>query len=220
MREHITPEIREHLNLAFKEQVLRNLFLEKATVANLEKGYIDAPWVNQLVIPKYQRFAAEMIAHHFKHQKIDKIVGIPTVGVPLSAIVSDQMDLPLALGRKGLKYPGSWKDLIIVKEEVPSFTTGKRSEYVFNSLMRSEDIRRGDRILFVDDVIAHGYTSEVMIRNFRKHGIETHVAVYFAKLFQPGVEKLRHELKVDPFYAIGIEEISEENIVRLSPPRF
>jgi energy-converting hydrogenase Eha subunit H len=45
------------------------------------------------------------------------------------------------------------------------------------------------------------------------------MSIYFAKLFQPGIEKVYNETGIDPFYAIGVEEISEKGI-KLAPPHF
>lgn len=206
----------EALSISDKELLLRNYFLQKAKVLNYEKGYISVPFVNQLVDPKLQNSAADLIARHIllEETPVDKVVQIPYSGNSLAYSVAERLDCPLVLGRKGNKSPGAWKNQFVIKETTESFTTGQKSSFVFNELYP------GDNVYLIDDVIANGDTSSLIIQEFQRRGIHVNgMSIYFAKLFQPGMQKVYDETGIDPFYAVGVEAISPEGI-ELAPAHF
>src|ERR1700687_1734033 len=96
--------------LRASEAILRYSFERDARLTNPEKGYVSVPWVNQLVDINLQGYAADIIAAkvHKNSWDINKIVGIPNLGIPLATSVSERLELPLAPGRKGDGIPGSW----------------------------------------------------------------------------------------------------------------
>jgi adenine/guanine phosphoribosyltransferase-like PRPP-binding protein len=193
---------KEQLGLWIESQ-LRKRFLNEAKVTNFEKGYISVPSVNQRIDLEMQGWAADLIVDHFRKLGIefDAVVGIPNSGIPLGTSVAERLGVPLAPGRKGKDFPGAWKMPVIVEENVPSFTTGVTSSFVFNG------IQSGETVLAVEDVIATGETMENIARAFQAKGITVYNAAYFAKVFQGGVARLR-EIGIEPFYAIGIEKIT------------
>ena len=214
----LTAEFVAELTLAglrVKEAHLRRVFQAEARATNLQRGYISAPFVNQLVDLDFQGLASDLIAHRFSGLEIDKVVMIPNSGNPLATTVAERLKVPLVPGRKGAAIPGAWNTSIMIQEEAASFTTGEMSSFIFNGLCK------GDRVLLVDDVIALAYTSGLVITKFRERGITiVGLAVYFAKLFQPGVETLRKDFGIDPFYAVGVESMNENGTVNLSPTHF
>jgi adenine/guanine phosphoribosyltransferase-like PRPP-binding protein len=215
----LPPDI-ELATIRAKERYLINCFKEVATVENYKKGYISVPFVNQLIDLRLQSYAADLIAYNIKTNEIpvDKVVQIPYSGNSLATSVAwnfETEDIPLVLGRKGRKTPGAWNQQFIIKEEVESFTTGETSTFVFN------EIDPGDRVYLVDDVIANGDTASLIINKFRERGVEvTGMAIYFAKLFQPGLQRVYEETGIKPFYAVGIENITEEGEIFFSKPQF
>lgn len=211
--EAIQPSAEVLAGVRARETAIRDRFTQDAKVTNFEKGYVSVYWVNHLVDIGYQGFAADLIVHKFNGTKFDKVVGIPNSGIPLATSVAERLRKPLAPGRKGKDIPGAWRTPIVVEENVASFTTGEASRFVFNGL------EPGDNVLIIDDVIAHSDTSRRVVEEFRRHNINAELAVYFAKLFQPGVDRLRDELGIDPFYVIGVSKLTETG-VELSPPHF
>jgi len=196
-----------------EEATLRQKFEREATVTNFEKGYVSAPWINQEIDPNLQETAAQIIAHYFRERGLTKITGIPNCGVPLATAVSQEMVLPLAPSRKGKEIPGAWRNPLVVEEEVPSFTTGKTSTFVFNNIFPQ------DHLLLVDDFCALGETGINITTALLSQGVEVSYAVYAAKTFQGGFEKIRR-LGVDVFYVVGIKEITRGGHVILEPPHF
>ena len=200
-----------------KEEYLRVAFSKQAIVTDYDKGYISVPSVNQLIDLELQGFAADLIAVHVKINNVgvDKVVQIPYSGNSLATSVAERFRVPLVPGRKGKAIPGAWNHPIIIEEEVRSFTTGETSSFVFNGL------EEGDRVYLVDDVVAHGYTACLIIDEFEKRGINVKgVAIYFAKLFQPGIQNIQNKTGLTPFFAVGIQSITPEGNILLSPPQF
>lgn len=214
--EILSPPASEIERLGLMEALVRQAFERNAKVTNYEKGYLSVPFVNQLVDPLFQRYAADLIVHQFNSgSKIDKIVPVPDSGIPLATIVAERLGLPLAPGRKGNAIPGAWRNPIIVEEQVESFTTGTMASFAFNELLPD------DRVLLVDDVIAFGYTSGLLIGKLRERGITVAgLAVYFGKHFQPGLVKIKEETGITPFVVVGIERITPEGEIFYSPPHF
>jgi adenine/guanine phosphoribosyltransferase-like PRPP-binding protein len=211
-------EIIELETIRGRERLLRELFLQYATVKNYEKGYISVPFVNQLIDLPLQGYAADIIAYNIKQRELDieKVIQIPYSGNSLATSVAERLRLPLVLGRKEFeKTPGSWEKPFIIKEEVKSFTTGAMSTFVFNELFP------GDRVYLIDDVVANGDTASLIINELQKKDIQVQgIATYFAKLFQEGVNNIPQKTGIEPFYVIGIEEITEKEGIILSPPKF
>ncbi len=198
--------------LRAEENCLRRKFEEEALVTDFEKGYISAPWVNQEIDPDLQRIAARNIAHYFANG-ITRVAGIPNCGVPLATTVAQEMGILLAPSRKGSKVPGAWRNPLIVGEETPSFTTGEVSTFAFNS------INPGDNLLLVDDFIAKGDTGINIIEILRKKEVRVSFAVYAAKTFQPGWQRIK-DMGIDAFYVVGIKAMKEDKHVVLEPPHF
>lgn len=200
-----------------KEAYLRAAFLEHAEIKDFEKGYISAPFVNQLIDLKLQGFAADIIAYHVNTEnvKVDKVVQIPYSGNSLATSVAERLGVLLVPGRKGEATPGAWNHPIIINESVASFTTGETSSFVFNGL------EPDDNIYLVDDVVALGDTACRIMNELEKRKIHVKgMAIYFAKLFQPGIQRIKKETGIKPFFAVGIESITPDGNITLSPPQF
>lgn len=188
--------------LLAEELTLTKYFYENASVTNYEKGYISAPWINQLIDTRLQRLAARNLAFKImrQNQGITKVLGIPTLGVPLASLVADEFGVQQGLARKGNHIPGAWKDTIVIDEEVASFTTGAKNQFVVNGLVG------GDVVMFVDDFLAYGDTSVAFVEAMRNHNITPYIGVYCAKLFQPGIQRLK-DIGINPEFVYGIESI-------------
>lgn len=211
------PASIELATIRAKEEYLRDSFRKEAELKNYEKGYISVPFVNQLIYLDLQRFAADIVVYHanVERVKVDKIVQIPYSGNSLSTSVAERLGVPLVPGRKGKAIPGAWNHPIIIEEKVLSFTTGETSSFTFNGL------EKGDNIYLVDDVVAHGDTACLIIEEFRKREINvTGMAIYFAKLFQPGIQRIKEKTGINPFFVVGIESITPEGKITLFPPQF
>lgn len=212
----LPPDV-ELATVRAKEAHLRTAFIHTAKLTNYDKGYISVPFVNQLIDLDLQGFAADIIVYHANAESVivNKVVQIPYSGNPLATSVAERLGVPLVPGRKGKAIPGAWNHPIIIEEKVASFTTGETSSFIFNGL------EKGDDIYLVDDVVALGDTACLLIEEFGKRGINVKgLAIYFAKLFQPGIKRIKEETGISPFFVVGIESASPEGKITLSPPQF
>jgi adenine/guanine phosphoribosyltransferase-like PRPP-binding protein len=219
-RSYIEQESSSIEEISQKEILLLEAFQREAQVIKDPRdGYISVPFVNQLIDPVLQGYAADIIKYHAETQGIDfnKVVQIPTSGNSLASIVSDRTRKPLVLGRKADTTPGSWVDPIKVDQKIISFTTKSDSVFLFNGL----DLTDGESVYFIDDVVAYGKTTIPIIREFQKAGIRVAgIATYFAKLFQGGIERIKEETSVETFAVIEIEEVTVDRRVIFAPPKF
>ena len=82
-------------------------------------------------------------------------------------------------------------------------------------------LKRGDRVLLVDDFIAHGETATGFIKGLQNNDVTTvALASYLIKYFQPGYNKIVEETGVQPLRAIGVDHISTENEIIPSEPLY
>lgn len=221
----------EPSSIAGTEFLLRDAFNEIAFIDNFDKKYVSAPFVNQLIDPELQGYAADMIVYDIvekiRNEKIDiirrgnkppvfKVVGIPDSGLYLATAVSERLGWKLAPGRKGPNPPpGAWKDQFIIEEKVRSYTTGAMSSFAFNGINPLED-----NLLVIDDVVAKGYTSNLVIEEFLKRGANViGLAAYFDKMEQKGVSTVKDNTGVKTFPALRVEKIYRDSL-QLSDPHF
>src|SRR3989344_2115353 len=143
------------------ENRIRNAFETQAVVLDRSKGYISASWVNQRVKAPLQRDAAMLIDHHFGDSIFNPTVvtGIPNSGLLLAGAVATVMGLDAAPSRKingESDLPGAWRSPIITPGKAQSFTTNDHSGFAFSQL------KKDDRVILVEDVIASGETALVV----------------------------------------------------------
>ncbi len=172
---------------------LKEEFLRDAKVIDAERGYISVSSFNLRMKPEVLRAAANVIANTFADEDIDIIHGIPHSGNYLATAVALELSdraadkqLRLHSSRKDQNIPTSWKD--VYREEIRSFTTSGTNYQVFSGINLSF-VKKGDRVLLIDDVCANGETGSHIITGLQSRGV--HVvgyAVLFDKVFQGGLD--------------------------------
>ena len=212
-----TPELlaKSELDIIREEEgCLRERFGKDAVLIDFEEEYISVPFVNQYIVPEMQGYAADMIAYYVKSKgeemDINRVVGIPNSGNYLATAVAERLNITLALSKKGEDLPGHWKEPLFISKEIPSFTTEKGSSFLFNG------IKRGDRLLIVDDFLAFGNTGAAIIEELQKMGIDVKLLVEFVvKESQKGREKIKDKTGVDVYGALCTKRGLD-----LAPPQF
>lgn len=200
-----------HDELAF----LRNEFLRDAKVINPERGYISVSSFNLRMKPEVLKSAARAICEVFKGEKIDTIHGIPHSGNYLATAVALLIDSPTHLhaSRKDQNIPSNWKD--VYREEIRSFTTSNESMTVFSGINLSF-VKKGDRVLLLDDVCATGETGYQLVSGLQDRGVSVvGFAVLFDKVFQGGLEHIA-SLGVKTFSCVRVLEIGQHDKVVLA----
>ncbi|MDZ7586793.1 MAG: phosphoribosyltransferase family protein [Patescibacteria group bacterium] len=166
---------------------LKQEFLREAKVIDAVRGYISVSSFNLRMKPEVLAAAAKLIASFFKNDKIDTVHGIPHSGNYLATAVALELgNVRLHSSRKDQNIPTSWKD--VYREEVKSFTTSSGGVDVFSGINLSF-VKKGDRVLLLDDVCARGETGFKIIKGLQDRGVRVvGFAVLFDKVFQGGLE--------------------------------
>lgn len=125
--------------------------------------------------------AIDQMAKPYKNKKIDLIVGIDARGFILASALAYKLKTGLAIIRKEGKLP--WK----------TFRQKYDLEYASNTIeMHKDAIKKGQKVLLVDDVLATGGTMQATVRLVKKSnakivGISFLIVLNFLK----GERKLR-----------------------------
>ena len=156
-----------------------------------------------------------MIADFFKNDKIDTVHGIPHSGNYLATAVALVLkgQVRLHSSRKDQNIPTSWKD--VYREEVRSFTTSTGGIDVFSGINLSF-VKKGDRVLLLDDVCAKGETGLRIVTGLKNRGVNVvGFAVLFDKVFQGGLEKIA-QLGIKVFSCVRVKKLGEHDQVELA----
>jgi len=124
-------------------------------------------------------------ARIFAGAGITRIVTIESSGIAPAAMTAMAMDLPMVIMKKSVS--SILKDGII-QTEVFSFT--KNAPY--HLTLKTDFVRKGDKILLIDDFLANGEAGFGAIRLLEQAGAEVAgIGIVIAKAFQPGLKRLR-----------------------------
>lgn len=193
---------------------LKSEFLKEAKVIDAERGYISVSSFNLRMKPEVLGAAAKLIANFFKNEKIDTVHGIPHSGNYLATAVALELGDKVRLhsSRKDQNIPTSWKD--VYRQEVRSFTTSTAGMDVFSGINLSF-VKKGDRVLLLDDVCARGETGYKIIKGLQERGVMVvGYAVLFDKVFQGGLDYVAG-LGVKVFSCIRVNKIGSNDKVEL-----
>ena len=145
---------------------------------------VDA-FLNHQVDPKLMRAVGEKFASIFQDAGITKVATIEASGIAPAVMAAETLDVPMVILKKSVS---SILREGILQTEVFSFT--KNAKYQLT--LKSEFLKKGDKVLLIDDFLANGEAAFGAIRLIEMTGAEVAgVGAVIAKAFQPGLEKLR-----------------------------
>ena len=121
------------------------------------------------------------ISMYAKKNRITKIIGIDSRGFIFASPVAYKNKIPLVLARKKGKLPGS------------TFKSRYKLEYGFDELhLHRNSIRKNDKVLVIDDLIATGGTAEAAAKLVEISGGKVAGFIFVINLFDlPGEKLLR-----------------------------
>lgn len=123
---------------------------------------------------------ARIVVNEIGRNKVDKIMGVPTAGVPFATLVSQKLAIPMLYYRKERKEHG-------VRKKVEG------------------DMERNDRIVMIDDLITTGKSViEAALAAREQGGIVSEMVVLLDRE-QKGKEYLRSQ-KIEPHVLFNISE--------------
>ena len=126
------------------------------------------------------RQSIDALADPYQDQAIDLVVGIESRGFIFGTAVADRLGVGFVPVRKPGKLPSS---TVRVEYEL---------EYGTDALeMHDDAVRKGQRVLVVDDLLATGGTAKAVVELLAGRGAEVHALAFLIELeFLPGREKL------------------------------
>ena len=127
------------------------------------------------------KFACDQLAAAFKQTKIDQVVGIESRGFIFSPVLAYQLGAGFVPVRKKGKLPAA--------KEAVSYSL----EYGVDSLeVHLDAVKKGTRVVIVDDLLATGGTAEAVIKLVEKlGGIVLGLAFLVELTFLKGRDRLR-----------------------------
>ena len=166
--------------------------LENATI--IKMGRYDY-FVNPLqgvappLEPELLREIAERIVEVADFD-VDRIVTIEAMGIHISALVSSMSNMPFViLRKKKFGLPGEVE--VLVKKSYREIAGGERMEtFYINS------IKKGDRVLVIDDVMSTGGTVTSVVKGLKKIGAVVKDILIVMKR-EKGPERVRRETVFD-----------------------
>lgn len=189
-----------------KINFLKQRLIETAFIKDREKGYLVVEPFNLCIDPDILQFASRAWAHHYRGEHIDSIVGLPDAGARLVSILADMLLIERILpSKRSDVLPGAWQDVVSYSNN--SFTMETKEQ-----LSHIGFVRANDKVLVVDDVIAHGDTAVAAIQGLQAAGVEVvGLCVLFDKVWQGGVEKIKQQTGVEAYSLIRIQQIDSAN---------
>ena len=162
-------------------------------------------FLNQQIDTPFMKEIGEEIAKMYKDDEVTKILTIEASGIPIAVSAGFAMNLPVVYAKKN-KSSNISGDVYSVM--VHSFTHGNNN----NVMVGKEYISSDDKILIVDDFLAHGSALYGLIDIVEQAGAKVAGCVAAVeKGFQLGGDKLRKEgYRIDSLAII--EEMTDSEI--------
>ncbi len=163
-------------------------------------------FLNQQIDTVFMKEIGECIADMFRDDEVTKILTIEASGIPIAVSAGFAMDLPVVYAKKNKSSNISGDVYTTV---VQSFTHGNKNNVIVNKEYISPD----DKILIVDDFLAHGSALTGLIGIAEMAGAKVVGCVAaIEKGFQMGGDRLREKGYRVESLAI-IEEMDDTEIV-------
>ena len=163
-------------------------------------------FLNQQIETVFMKEIGEEIASLYKDDEITKILTIEASGIPIAVSAGFAMNLPVVYAKKNKSSNISGD---VYSTVVQSFTHGNKNNVIVNKEFISPD----DRILIVDDFLAHGSALTGLIEIVEMAGATVVGCVAaIEKGFQMGGDRLREKGYRIESLAI-IEEMDDTEIV-------
>ena len=146
-------------------------------------------FLNQQIDTVFMKEIGEEIAEMFKDEEVTKILTIEASGIPIAVSAGFAMELPVVYAKKNKSSNISGD---VYSTVVQSFTHGNKNHVIVNKEYISPD----DKVLIVDDFLAHGSALTGLIEIVEMAGAKVVGCVAaIEKGFQLGGDRLREEKK-------------------------
>ena len=182
----------------FKKSILDSTVLKKGNYNYIVHPIMDG--IPEIKPDLLNEITNEMQIRIEKCGKIDKIVTIEAMGIPLATALSSKMNIPFVIIRK--------KSYGLPDEDVVKQKTGySKSNLYINGLIE------GDKIVIVDDVLSTGGTLKAILSSMEKIGVEN--KGIFIVVDKGNISKqIKDEFDVDIDIIVNIEVIEGKVVIK------
>jgi xanthine phosphoribosyltransferase len=165
-------------------ELLKQRILEVGVVVSENVLKVDAI-INHQVDPKLTLEMGKEFARLFSDSKPDKVLTVESSGIPVALMTALELRVPMVFARRKMTLT---MDQDTYSERVPSFTKGIVTDIMVSSVY----LKKGERILLIDDFIANGDAARGLIRIIEKAEAElVGVGIVIEKAFQAGGNSIR-----------------------------
>lgn len=164
-------------------------------------------FINHQVDVKLMMEMGEEFSKRFRDDKIDKILTIEASGIAIAMATSISLGgIPMVFAKKA-KPNTMVSDSY--EQEAMSFTKGIKN----NITVSKKYLNKGERILIIDDFLAHGEASNALVKIVEKaEAIPVGVGIAVCKLKQGGMDILKNQkIKVEAL--VMVEDVIDGNII-------
>ncbi|MFC5452504.1 xanthine phosphoribosyltransferase [Paenibacillus aestuarii] len=178
-------------------ELLKQRILETGVVVSDQVLKLDAI-LNHQVDPVLMMEMGKEFARLYGEEKPDKVLTVESSGIPIALTTALHLGVPMVFARRKKTLT---MDQDTYSERVPSFTKG----IVTDIMVSSHLLKKGERVLLIDDFIANGDAARGLIRIIEKAGAELiGVGIVVEKMFQSGGNSLRERgIRVDSLARIA-----------------
>lgn len=164
-------------------EILKNKIINEGKVIDGRILKVDKFLNHQIDVDLFNEIGKEF-KKRFEEDRIDKILTIEASGIGIACITAQYFNVPVLFAKKtqSLNINGE-----VYETMVHSFT----KEIDYRVFVSKEFIKEGERILIIDDFLAHGEASLGLIDLIRQAGaVLAGVGIVIEKDFQGGRKKL------------------------------
>lgn len=161
-------------------------------------------FLNQQIDTAFLQEMGEEISRLFGDSGVTKILTIESSGIAIATAAGIKMGIPVVFAKK---HRSSNVDGKAYSTKVHSFTHGDDYKVVVST----DYLKEGDRILLVDDFLAHGHALKGLMDLVEQAGATlVGAAVAIEKCFQDGGDKLRAQgVRIEALASIASMEDGE-----------
>ena len=140
--------------------------------------------MNHQIDPTLLQSMSIEFVRRFANKDINKILTIEASGIAPAIMVGFLLNVPVVFAKK--KKPSTMQDMLVT--EVFSFT----KQRTYSVCCSKEFLKKGDKVLFIDDFLANGNAAKGIIDLTEQAGAELEgMGFIVEKSFQHGGEMLR-----------------------------
>ncbi len=164
-------------------ELLKQKIMKEGIVLSGQVLKVDS-FLNHQMDPQLMMELGREFARRFENEGVNRILTIESSGIAPAIMTALVMEVPMIFARKQKSL--TLRDDIYV-QEVFSFTKQEKNEIT----IAKKFIQPGDRVLILDDFLAHGEAAFGLARIAEQAGAEVAgIGIVIEKSFQQGADKL------------------------------